>query len=62
MTRAQAISKAADAYNRTGVEQYAIVRTDHPHVNGDYCYVIAVDAKHAWTKGETVLYDTRHAS
>ena len=55
MTKAQAIEKATQKAQQTGDTYLAICRTDHPHIVGEWCYVIAADAKHSWTPGETEL-------
>lgn len=55
MTLIEATEKALKTFARTGHPQLVILRTDHPHVAGDYFYTIAKSGKHAWTPGERLI-------
>lgn len=55
MTQNEAHTKALKTFARSGQSQLVILRTDHPHVPGDYFYSIAEAGKFAWTPGERII-------
>lgn len=55
MNKIEALAKATEKAERTGRRHLVIHRPDHPHVTGDWYYVIAEDAKHSWLPSETIV-------
>jgi hypothetical protein len=49
------ILSALRTYERSNSTAVIVLRTDHPHVDGDYYYAIQPADKHAWTDGERQL-------